>query len=151
MKVIFLDFDGVLNSERYVKNSGQFGVIIDPDRMILLRQIVDATGAKIVLSTSWREHWDKASEGCDQIGLQINATFGEYELNIFDKTPEINLRREQQIECWLAEQPDVDNFVVLDDEFLSSPFLTGHFIKTANFRDGIDEENVADTIKVLLS
>jgi len=151
MKVIFLDFDGVLNSERYVKNSGQFGVIIDPSRMELLKKIVDATEAKIVLSTSWREHWDKASGGCDKIGLQINEIFGEFGLDIFDKTPELNLRREQQIECWLAEHPDVDKFVVLDDEFLSAPFMTGHFVKTSGFREGIDEKNAAEAIKVLQS
>ena len=37
-KVIFLDFDGVLNTEKYVSACGYFGVIIDPARMVLLKQ-----------------------------------------------------------------------------------------------------------------
>lgn len=53
MKVIFLDFDGVLNSRsfRAVRSD-----IIDEKHMTFLRRIVEATGAGIVLSTSWRVH-----------------------------------------------------------------------------------------------
>lgn len=57
MRVIFLDFDGVLNSAVYdrtrdlTKNTS-----IDETRLPLLKQIVDRTNAKIVLSTSWRKH-----------------------------------------------------------------------------------------------
>lgn len=43
MKVIVLDFDGVLNYEKYLRAQNEHGVIIDPSRMALLKQIVDKT------------------------------------------------------------------------------------------------------------
>lgn len=142
MKVIFLDFDGVLNSEKYVRNCGEYGVVIDPARMLLLKQIVDATKAEIVLSTSWREHWSRE-------GSWLNDIFERYGLKIRDKTPKLHSKREQEIEAWLMEHEDVETFVVLDDAFLSAAFLEGHFVKTANFRDGLDEDDVERAIEIL--
>jgi len=151
MKVIFLDFDGVLNSEKYVRNSSEYGVVIDPTRMRLLKQIIDETGANIVLSTSWREHWETNSFECNDTGKQINAIFDEYGLKISDKTPKLHLRREQEIQEWLNEHPEVENYVVLDDMFLGAEFLEGHFVKTSNCFNGLDETDVKRTIEILNS
>ena len=82
MKVIFLDFDGVLNSEKYIRTCGHYGVIIDPSRMVMLKEIIDKTDAKIVLSTSWREHWSKDASLCNDTGREINRIFAEYSLEI---------------------------------------------------------------------
>lgn len=149
MKVIFLDFDGVLNSEKYVQNCGEYGVVIDPTRMLLLKQVIDASDANIVLSTSWREHWEKKSSECSATGKQIDAIFAEYGLSIFDKTPKLHLRRELEIKHWINEHSNIDNFVVLDDMFLGAEFLEGHFVKTSNYHDGLDETNVKEAIEIL--
>ena len=59
MKVIFLDIDGVLNNE-YSKTRAPSGVIgIDGDKVKRLRKIVESTGAKLVLTSSW-----KTGSGC---------------------------------------------------------------------------------------
>ena len=149
MKVIFLDIDGVLNSEDYVYSCREYGIAIDPTRMVLLKQIIDETNAKIVLSTSWREHWEKAPNECGKIGLQINNIFSQYNLEILDKTPNLRTRREQEIWYWLNKNPQVKNFVVLDDMFLCAEFLNGHFIKTSNRFDGLDEADVEKAIEIL--
>ena len=148
MKVVFLDFDGVLNYDKYVRRSEEQGLIIDPERMVLLKGIIENTGAKIVLSTSWREHWDKSIENCDQTGIKINEIFFKYALQIFDKTPKLNINREDDIKAWL-NQNAVENFVVLDDAFLSADFLEGHFIKTSNYFNGLDESDVEKAIEIL--
>lgn len=149
MKVIFLDFDGVLNSKKYLRVCGEYGVIIDPSRMKLLKQIIEATSAKIVLSTSWREHWEREPQKCDGTGMKINEIFGEVGLEIFDKTPKSETGREEEIKAWLNNHPDVKNFVVLDDGFLAADFLCGHFIKTSNNFDGLDETDVPKAIEIL--
>ena len=149
MKIIFLDFDGVLNSEKYLRNCGRYGVIADPVRMIYLKKIVDATGAKIVLSTSWREHWNENTEECDETGLRINEIFRVYGLCIYSKTPKLDSFREDEIKKWLDEHEGIESFVVLDDAFLSADFLNGHFVRTSNYRDGLNEENTMDAIKIL--
>ena len=149
MKVLFLDFDGVLNSEKYVRGCGHFGAVIDPSRMVLLKQIVDATGARLVLSTSWREHWGRTDAECDDTGRQINAIFADHGLTVWDKTPQLRLSREEEIKAWLDVHPEVTAFAVLDDRVLSADFLDGHFVKTANYRDGLDEAAAAKAIALL--
>lgn len=69
MKVIFLDIDGVLNSRKYdsVRNWNE-QTDIDVSRLPLLGEIVAATGAEIVLSSTWRVHWEKEESLCDEDG-----------------------------------------------------------------------------------
>ena len=52
MKVIFLDIDGVLNNQTLLYHYGLD--YIDGDMVELLKHVVSATGAEIVLSSSWR-------------------------------------------------------------------------------------------------
>ena len=55
MKVIFLDIDGVLNSGAYDRRRNWNELTdIDESRLPLVKQIVDQTGAVIVLSSTWR-------------------------------------------------------------------------------------------------
>ena len=58
MKIVFLDIDGVLNSLNYRRRMGMqyFSDMIDRRKMPLLKKIVEATNAKIVLSTTWRKY-----------------------------------------------------------------------------------------------
>ena len=77
MKVIFLDVDGVLNSQQLFEKCEDDQLIsVDEDNIKNLKTIVDATGAKIVLSSSWRygwaEHSDAVQDWC-QILVDILA------------------------------------------------------------------------------
>ena len=51
MKVIFLDIDGVLTTCSYHNPDTNH---IDPQRVCILSQIVNRTGAKIVLISTWK-------------------------------------------------------------------------------------------------
>ena len=113
------------------------------------KQIIDATDAKIVLSTSWREHWEKDLAKCDSTGALINSIFSKHGLQIWDKTPQLRTKRETQIKSWLDRHPEVKNFVVLDDSLLSADYLNGHFIKTSNYFDGLDETDVQKAMDIL--
>lgn len=150
MKIIFLDFDGVLNSEKYIRSCGHHGVVLDPSRMKLLSQLIISTDAKIVLSTSWREHWDNDKSKCDETGLLINKIFAEYGLSIFDKTPKLRSDREDEMKMWLEQHQEVTNFVVLDDAFLCTDYLQNHFVRTSNYRNGLSEENIKEAIEILM-
>ena len=149
MKVIFLDFDGVLNSEKYLAACGSDGVVIDPSRMILLKQLVDATGAKIVLSTSWREHWSKEPTQCDSTGMLMNDIFSRQGLQIWDKVSQLRMTREAQIKNWLDRHPEVERFVVLDDGLLCAGYLEGRFVKTSNYFGGLNESDVQRACDIL--
>lgn len=149
MKVIFLDFDGVLNSKKYINTCKEYGVIIDSSKMVLLKQIIDSTDARIVLSTSWREHWSVLPENCDDTGLFINDIFKKHGILIFDKTPERDSGREEEIIAWLHTHPQVKKFVVLDDMLLSADLLEGHIIKTSDYFGGLDETDVRKATEIL--
>jgi len=60
-KIIFLDFDGVLNTDRYQKRlresgsatSDRYGPLFDPAAVKNLAEVIRATGAEVYLITSW--------------------------------------------------------------------------------------------------
>lgn len=149
MKVIFLDIDGVLNGINYVKDSGKFGVVVDPERMELLKTIVKETDAKIVLSSSWREHWNSTPNNCDEIGAEINKIFREQKLSIYDKTPELRFKRAEEIKAWLIDYPETTHFVVLDDMEFTDRFICSHHIKTSDDDGGLTQEDSIQAIKIL--
>lgn len=149
MRVIFLDFDGVLNSDRYIRDCGHTGVVIDPSKMELLKKIVESTDARIVLTTSWREHWGTSPSECDYSGRLINDIFARYGLEIYSKTPVVRPDRENEIKQWLSDNPDTESFVVLDDMFLAADFLKGHVVKTSAFADALTNEGAEAAIEIL--
>lgn len=64
MKVIFLDIDGVLNSDDYIdraKNVQGIERHIDIDKVKLLKKAIDETGAKNsfnLLMEKFKRYWD---------------------------------------------------------------------------------------------
>lgn len=54
MKLIFLDFDGVLNNEKTTVRMSDGFIGLDYENVNRLNEIVAATDGRIVFSTSWR-------------------------------------------------------------------------------------------------
>jgi hypothetical protein len=147
MKVLFLDFDGVLNSQDYRERYGSMGAGIDKSKMPLLKRLIDSTDAKIVIITSLREYWDKNPDKCDYFGKVINETFAEYGLEIYDKTPVSDSgKREDEILDWIVNNPGIKNYVAIDDGALFAKFLVGHFVQP---KDGLEEEHVEKAVEIL--
>lgn len=149
MKVIFLDIDGVLNCDRYLIENKCRGIGIDPTRVLLVSDIVRASGAKIVLTTSWRSHWSENPEECDVLGREINEAFAAHGLSVYSKTPRLGYARESEILAWLDEHPDVTRFVVIDDMWLKDDALDACFVHTSGFRGGLCEDEALDAIEIL--
>ena len=63
MKVLFLDFDGVMDTEYYdhiLSEAGkpisdEYGLLFDPECVKNLKYIIDNTGADIVVSSTWKD------------------------------------------------------------------------------------------------
>jgi hypothetical protein len=145
MRVIFLDIDGVLNNTQTVTpvdapwrgpGSVEPGapewtllVPIDPVCMARLNRLVAETGAKIVMSSSWRlfARWQDLGPALARYGL-VGDVIGE--------TPDLvnngewlnrwrtrdgapfqyeRMQRGWEIREWLAAHPEVTEFVILDD------------------------------------
>lgn len=67
VKYIFLDFDGVLNTEQYQaklvvagkETKDKYGPLFDPRAVAHLKRMIDATNARIIITSSWRFFHDE--------------------------------------------------------------------------------------------
>jgi len=151
VKIIFLDIDGVLNSHQYDSGRGTAEGNIDVSRLLLLKQLVDQTGAKIVLTSSWRRHWDPAGKCTDEIGKGLEATFGRLGIDLYDKTPELDNDRAKEISKWLVMNRDVDAFVIIDD-IKFGWYELAPFVVNTDYRigRGLEKRHIEKAIKILL-
>lgn len=132
MKVVFLDIDGVLNQSDYrreMMKKGHISVILQREQLALLKKIVDATDASIVLISSWRKFWRREGS-IDSAGQQIEQVLDEYGLFIVDKTPVLHRgSRSDEVEAWLKNKRYVEQYVILDDnDFSWSLKLKSHWV-----------------------
>ncbi len=125
MKVIFLDIDGVLNTEKtYEKIYNEYiltnhkSVPIDEEKIIYLKEIVEATTARIILSSSWRRFCEFENNKIVSTDTNMNYLINilkKYNLEIYDITSyEKNGHRGLEIEEWLTHHK-VESFIIFDD------------------------------------
>src|SRR3954449_10955265 len=104
MKVIFLDIDGVLNCDK-TPNPRKFPYIVDKKLLARFKKLLDRTGAKVVLTSSWR---------CDPVGLFAAKHYGVPFIDICPDKPRSPRRNEML--AWLSAHPKVTRYAVIDDE-----------------------------------
>lgn len=110
MKILFLDIDGVLNSTRTCVAFGGYPMELehigafDQVAIRLIQRLCDSSGVQIVLSSAWRLHFDFKAVGV-ALGLPIIA-----------RTPSLSGSRGYEIARWLADQPNVEQYAIVDDD-----------------------------------
>ena len=117
--------------------------ILDVRAICQLRRIVETTNAEIVLSSSWR--WYKEEK--EPINKQLQAK----NIDFIDITPtEISFKMDKtsEINAWLNNHSEIENFVILDDEQIKDEKLIPHWVKTT-FKHGLTREKAEQAIKVL--
>lgn len=140
MKVIFLDVDGVLNSAR-----DGYSINLENDyHFEMLKKIVDATDANIVLSSSWRIGFSVLSLPEKNLIERLE----KYGMEIMDFTPCMTGTRGDEIREWLSNNGPVESFVILDDEGDMAEFKETNLVKT-NTSIGLQEKDVDKAIEIL--
>lgn len=152
MKIIFLDVDGVLNFAMTEARapSGCLGIASQPLKN--LRNIVKATGAYIVLTSTWKQDWDFNEENCPPDGQYLVRRLKREGLHILDKTDDKILDRGQGIVDWLTRHKGVESWVAIDDEVFPDYEACGimpHLIQTSFGGDGLNELLAAQAINEL--
>lgn len=138
-KIIFLDCDGVLNKACLGADKRYF----HPDCFRAFQRIVRETGAKVVLSSSWREFPDWY-----EMLVDFFAVIG---IEIVDKVPVLGIgTRESEIDRWMSENlASLGEWVVIDDWDMSESF-PGHFVHTCSPGSiGLTEELADAAIGIL--
>lgn len=151
INILFLDIDGVLNSVSYDRIRTPDQGNIDETRLPLIKQIILETSARIILSSSWRKHWERAPSLCDDIGRELNHLFARYGLSIYDKTPCLPSEdRAEEIRAWLADHPEVKAYAILDDISFGWGDLQEHLVKTnPRIGRGVEEKHVRRAVYLL--
>lgn len=148
MKIIFLDIDGVLCTTRSHAAHLESGLMqhLDPIGCKMLDKICQKTGAKIVISSTWRHHHDRGSMLC----ILQNAGFALPDFHKDWKTPaKMSATRGEEIKLWLLDHPEVTQYAILDD---NSDMLTEQmpFLVLTPTHDGILWQHAEELEALLL-
>ncbi len=150
VKYIFLDFDGVLNTEQYQAQlaidgkptKDKYGPLFDPKAVARLSEIIEATKAEIVIISSWGDvlGQDKIFEMWEERGLPGEARM------VF--VPNEKFQSKAQ---WIKESLDRRIFlpyIILDDESIFTPEQEEYHLKI-NPISGISKQDVKRSIDIL--
>lgn len=153
MKVIFLDIDGVLN---YVccpyKINGFY--FVDNEKVKLLQELVNKSGAKVVLSSTWRIGWfdvdNEIYSGLGEEFIALKNKLLEFGIKLSSRTPITEKRyRGNEIHMWLEnwKGDEITDFVILDDDSDMNPYMD-KLVQTS-FETGLMPEHVEKALKIL--
>jgi len=152
-KIIFLDFDGVLNNLTEMRAQSQsshptmFKQMFSYQNMKCLRKLIEITGAKVVLTTSHR-YRDLTLAIFKEI-CKLNYIDG----CVIDRTKDLYHENRQlssakirviEINEWLDRHPSCVKYIVLDDMNME----LHNFIQT-DLSSGLTMENVEKAIELL--
>lgn len=158
MKVIFLDFDGVLNSagsflyeSRRRKEWKEQGVsgrvnetlcnVCTSNFQAVLDQYPEV---KVVISSTWRELYDLEWLKQKLASYHIDSS------RVIDRTPStIDNARNREIHMWLAQHPEVTHYVIVDDNIYDGLHLNvGRFVNTS-WETGLTLDKAYEMIQLL--
>jgi hypothetical protein len=128
-----------------------FQGMVDPEAVKLLDEILDRTGAQVVVSSTWRLHgnglarvkralhWGSKNQG--GLGLRNHRRF-------IDVTGSRSGEpRGLEIDDWLKAHPEVTKFVILDDD--SDMEMHMDKLVQTSWQEGLTREHVERAVKML--
>lgn len=126
-RVLFLDYDDVVNKAMWKKKSDETycctynfpsdGKVNDEQAVQWVSEFCEKFGYSIVVSSSWRIH-SNYKECLMDAGLRDGIC-------IDGKTPEcLNESRGYEISMYLKEHPEIEEYIILDD--MGSHYFIGH-------------------------
>lgn len=155
VKLIFLDIDGVLNSETYYVKRQENKTDnrpyplseFDSETVKQYLRIVKETGAKTVISSSWR-HTDGLRSILKNVGFRGSPLD-------FEVTPYLGTIRGLEIkkymENYLDEHPndEIGSYCIIDDDIDMLYEQKDNFVKTDAYYGGLTEEKANEVINIL--
>lgn len=141
MKVIFLDFDGVINNWDHFDD-------IDNECVAILKHIKETTNSIIVATTS-----NKYSFQAHNANIEFTKFFEtvlklkKQEVEINDVTPLVNKNRCLEIKEYLDKHPQIEHYLILDDEYIDDS-LKEHQV-FLDLYNGLQKEHIKPSIDIL--
>lgn len=152
-KIIFLDFDGVLNSREYrsirAPLDPKFGWStpehedwsLDRSAILRLNRVAEVPGVAVVVSSMWRLLRSRA----DLRGILMRNGFTG---RLIDKTP-VSKTRGAEVREWLRlTSQAIQSFVILDDDDDFAEFGLDRLVQTSKDL-GLTDEHADKAIELL--
>ena len=150
MKILFLDFDGVVSTF-------EKGWRLDDEKLSLLKEIIDETNAKIVVSSSWKVGYDDVDKFIETLGgrrksetIKNNGNIFQWFCNnIYDITDSNGSWRGDEIQRWIdTHKEEIETYAILDDDSDMRENQLFNFVQTDGY-EGITSREVKLCIKIL--
>ena len=146
-KIMFLDVDGVLNSEVYYKSTSHSEndwSRFDPISVERIKKLVEEFSLQIVISSTWRYG------AVDRLMHELkNSKLIEYLYHDWF-TPVIHpAHRGMEIKLWLDLHPEVKDYIIIDDDENMLEEQMSRFVKTG-LHEGMTEEHF-NRVRAILS
>lgn len=126
MKVVFLDFNGVLDTY------DEFDVI-DKSNLYVLVDAINLTDSKVVITSSNKDYFYRNGKHNLVMENLIN-TFSEYNIEVLGYTKKLN-SREEEILDYLCTHPEIEHYCIIDDDYFFES-MGDHMIKLTSQMDG---------------
>ncbi len=163
MKILFLDIDGVLNSDEYFRenhddvkrlykdslyNKDDIDFLlkrqmldIDINKLLMLKNALNGTDVKVVIISSWKKL---------KIFPYVVRELIKRGLPIIDFTIDNGSDRGAGIKKYLIDY-QVDDYVIIDDDIFDDydQEILSKLIKTSFYNGGLKKEHVNELIKRL--
>lgn len=143
MNVIFLDFNGVLDTWENMNEVNQ-------DNLNRLKRIVDETGSKVVITSSVKTSYFFVGM-FNTVFKYLAKTLTDAGIEIVGITP-LARGKANEIKIYLDAHPEVKNFCILDDEGEMEPFKENFVklpIQSEENPSGLTDEHVDQALAIL--
>lgn len=120
MKALFLDIDGVIATPASMQKSYMLGrepenMLYDSIALMYVGRLVELTGAKVILSSTWREDLDTKDPTLRAIVDNLCCQLEAIGAPLYDVTPKVlGGDRSSEIGAWLDENP-CEGWAIIDD------------------------------------
>jgi hypothetical protein len=154
VKIIFLDFDGVLNCRATIERADRatednprwHETHVDLEMVERLNDLLKRSNAHVVVSSSWRLGYDlEELKGI----LHRRGLNEEHLFRFISVTPKLRAERGYEIQEWLDGFPITkqDTFVILDDDSDMAHLIP--FLVHTSFEVGLTDAHVEAALAVL--
>lgn len=151
MKVLFLDFDGVVNKYMWqpvddkmqVKYNREYdGILNDEQALYWVNDLCLKYNLSIVVTSTWRRFYSNTEE----LATILYRSGLNEDILVSGKTDVLNLTPGEEIAYYLFTHPDITEFVIIDDS-LKMFSLDDYLVHCNSFHGfGITEYQQAVTI-----
>lgn len=126
MNVIFLDFNGVLDTyDRFDE--------IDSSNLHILIDAIILTDSKVVITSSNKDYFYRNGKH-NEIMLNLINVLKSYNIDVLGYTKKLE-NREEEICDYLCSHPEIVHYCIIDDDYFFDS-MSDHMVKLTSQNDG---------------